>query len=210
MFNLLQNPKKQNKKEADEASIVENLSFTLSAMCSLKTSRCRFWGDTSTSQAGFVLATGTDAASENWALFPSNNIGKELVREACLFFGGLPFVWPVWPCAEPSYRRALEAESLLLRGELVAMRGTPHEGHDNMDFEFTKMTTNEDAALWAEAVWQGFGGTAGAPNTFINLAQGLCAKENFFLMLAGRNGLPVGTALISFSSSSAEIGRAHV
>ena len=142
-----------NKNETGEQSILENLSFTLSAMCSLVTSRSR------PLQAGFLLATETDAASENWAFLPSRTVEKAQVREACSFFGELPFVWPVFPGADPSYRRTLEDEGLLLRGELVAMRGTSLNNHgkrENADFTFTKITTGEGAVVWAETAWRSF------------------------------------------------------
>ena len=152
-----------------------------------------------------MLTSETDVAFENWAFLPSSTLDKERVLEACSFFGKLPFVWPVYPGAEPSYRLTLEDEGFFSREELVAMRGTPQVICKNTDFTFTKIITGEGAALWAETVWQGFDSPPGAPVPFINMALGLYSKKDFFLMLAERNGLPVGTALISFSASSAGV-----
>ena len=194
-----------NIKEADEQFILENLSFTNSAMCSLEASRSRPWGGLEPPLGGFLLTTETNAASDNWAFLPSRTVDRAQIQEACSFFGDLPFVWPVFPGADPSYRRTLEDEGFFLYEKLVAMRRQPQARSENTDLTFTKITTGEGAALWADTAWQGFDFPPGAPVSFVNLMRGLCAKKDLLLMLAERNGLPVGTALVSFSALSAGV-----
>ena len=194
-----------NKKETNEQVVLENLSFFASAICSTKTSRSRPWRDILSSSEGFLMMEETSTTAENWAFLPSRTIEKAQVQEACSFYGKTPFEWLVFPGAEPSYLQTLEDEGFSSCGKLVAMCGAPQEKCEDTDFTFTKVTTSEEAALWAEIAWQGFNSIPEVPVSFVNLALGLCANKDIILMLTERNGLPVGTALISFSALSAGV-----
>jgi GNAT superfamily N-acetyltransferase len=213
-------------------ALLDNMSFTLRAMGDPDTSRFLSMGEDS-----FLLATGTDAASENWAFMPAGQPTEATVRRALEFFGDLPFVWPILPGAEGA-ASVLEEMGLPLRGCLTAMalniqnqgggarsplglrvcpllkfqngKGTgPPETPDIQGGEThsapeepggltcDRVTTREGAMLWAEAAWRGFDSPAGAPATFINLAQGLCERDDFALVMASRDQEPVGTYMLA-------------
>jgi GNAT superfamily N-acetyltransferase len=191
----------------DEA-VIENMRFTLSAMCSLETSRSRVF--TELDKLGFALATGTNAASENWAFLPSHVVTRETVEQICSFFGGLelPFVWPVFPGTETSCRQTLEAEGLFSRGELVAMlcAKPPREEIErraiSTSWTFEVITTDEGAILWAQTAWRGFDSPSEAPVSFVELARGLAKKDGFLPLLVRKADIPVGTAMLSLSDAS--------
>jgi GNAT superfamily N-acetyltransferase len=62
---------------------------------------------------------------------------------------------------------------------------------------FEMVTSREGAERWAETAWLGFDSSSGAPPSFVSLVQGLRCAEGCFLLLAKRDGAPVGTALLT-------------
>jgi GNAT superfamily N-acetyltransferase len=187
-----------------EKLVIDNLGFTLDAIARLPS--CRLL---SLDKSAFLAATGTKAASENWAFVPSHSLEKSRVLQACSFFGQLelPFVWPVFPNAGRIYRRTLEEEGLFQRGEWTAMSRTVRflkKTPSSLTFE--KVTTKKDAAVWAETAWRAFDSPPGAPASFVNVAQELFAEAGFLLMTACRNAVPVGTFMLASCGVGAGIG----
>ena len=185
---------------------VENMGFTLGAMAALKTSRSVFFEESGLVSAGLALATGTKSASENWAFFPSRSIDEKKVKQICSFFDdmGLPFIWPLFPEAVAG-GRILEEAGMPVRGELLAMAGSNFSLEENnvpasLTFEINKKTD-----IWAETAWRAFDSPPGAPASFVKLARGLADSGGVFLILAQRDGLPVGTAMLALSGGSAGI-----
>ena len=181
----------------------ENMRFTLGAMAALKTSRSIFFED----DGNFAFATGTKAASENWAFFPSR-VTEIKIKRVCSFFEeqGLPFIWPLFPEAAEN-RRILEAAGMLSRGELQVMAGAAaknspekNNAHLSLTFEINNKTDS-----WAETAWRAFDSPPGAPGSFVKLSRGLRDSEGFFLILAKKDGLPVGTTMLTMSVGSAGI-----
>jgi GNAT superfamily N-acetyltransferase len=155
----------------------------------------------------FLLATGTEDASENWAFVPSHSLEKSDVDRALSFFGesDLPFVWPVFPGAGGAYRQALEEGGLLRRGELTAMicevRQMRRSPRTQTALAFERAKTKEAAAVWAETAWRAFDSPPGAPAPFVEMALGLFAEPGFLLTLARRNAVPVGTFMLTTRGS---------
>jgi GNAT superfamily N-acetyltransferase len=190
--------------EKMEKLIADNLGFTLDAMARLPSCRSLSFG-----RNAFLLATGTKAASENWAFIPSHTLEKSSVSRARAFFNeqDLPFIWPVFPNAGRIYRQALEEEGLSPRGELTAMvRTTRFLKKTEQPLAFDRVATKKDAAVWAETAWRAFDSPAGAPNSFVSIAQGLFAESGFLLMIARRNAVPVGTFMLAACGPNAGIG----
>ena len=184
---------------------IKNMSFTLGAMAELTTSRSIFFDG-----CGLALATGTGSASENWAFFPD---GASLAdaKRVCAFFKdlGLPFIWPLFPDA--AYGGILESAGMPVRGELLAMART---GYVNISPAFAKNLTfetnesdekNKISDAWAEAAWVAFNSPPGAPDSFVKLARGLCARDDIILLLARRGRVSVGTAMLALNGESAGI-----
>jgi GNAT superfamily N-acetyltransferase len=193
---------KMDKVEKMEKFVADNLGFTLGAMAHLPSCRSFSFG-----RNAFLLATGTKSASENWAFAPAYPLGKGEVFQACSFFGGLdlPFVWPVFPNADPAYRQALEEGGLSRRGELTAMVHTARFlKKTSLPLAFERATAKEDVVVWAETAWRAFGSPPGAPAPFVNMALGLSAEAGFLLMTARRNAVPVGTFMLA--SCALEVG----
>jgi GNAT superfamily N-acetyltransferase len=187
-----------------EKFVADNLGFTLDAMTRLPSCRSLSFG-----KNAFLLATGTKAASENWAFIPSFSLEESQVSQARSFFGGLnlPFVWPVFPSADPAYRRTLEEGGLSRQGELTAMVHTARFlKKTSSPLTFEKIATRQDAAVWAETAWRAFGSPPGAPASFVNVAQGLFAEAGFLLMLARRDAVPVGTFMLASCAFEVGIG----
>jgi hydrogenase maturation protease len=193
------------RQNALKDSVLENMRFTLEAAGSLKS--CRFF---SFDDDAFLLATGTDAASENWAFIPRSLTGEESeakISQTLAFFQNLrlPFIWPILPGTAESFQTLLEAQGLPVQGELVAMaRSSPPAEETGKNFcncACDEAATSEDAALWAKIAWRAFGSSSDAPESFINLARGLCSRPDFTLVTASRGGRPVGTYLLSASRS---------
>ncbi|MDR2175892.1 MAG: GNAT family N-acetyltransferase [Synergistaceae bacterium] len=187
-----------------ERLVAGNLAFTLGAIARLPS--CRLF---SFDESSFLLATGTKAASENWAFLPSHSLEKSKILRARSFFGelDLPFVWPVLPNAGRAYRRALEEEGLFQQGELTAMVRTARFLEKTPPpLAFEKAATKEDAALWAETAWRAFGSPPGAPASFVNVARELVTEAGFLLTTACRNGVPVGTFMLASCGLKAGIG----
>lgn len=182
---------------------LNNMTFTLDAMRSLDSCRSLDLGEKS-----FLLATGTDAASENWAFVPTSSLKKHKVLQARTFFDELrlPFIWPVLPDADDGYRHILEEAGLPRRGNLTAMGRVaplPHPGNANSICR--TLTTPDEAALWAEIAWRAFDSPPGAPTTFVRLAQGLLAHGSFLLGIALCDRRPAGTFALSFSGGEAGV-----
>ena len=179
---------------------VENLRFTLGTMAALKTSRSIYFGEEG---KNFAFATGTNAASENWAFFPSRAVEEKKVRQVCSFFEELelPFIWPLFPEAAEN-RRILEATGMLARGELLVMARelSPEENNASTYLTFE---INKETDTWAETAWRAFDSPPGAPDSFVKLFRGLRDSDGFFLILAKRDGLPVGTVMLTLSGGSA-------
>jgi GNAT superfamily N-acetyltransferase len=140
---------------------------------------------------------------------PARDLTKKTAEQVCTFFEELrlPFVWPIFPDAELTCQQTLEAEGLFSRGELVAMAYAkpPLEETENTvetSLIFEKIKSEEGAAVWAQTAWQAFDSPPGAPVSFVDLARGLSQKENFLLLLARRERVPVGTAMLSLSGAS--------
>ena len=180
---------------------VKNMSFTLGAMAALKTSRSISFGE-----EGFALATGTNAASENWAFFPSGAAEEQKVKRVCSFFedSGLPFIWPLFPEAAAA-RQILEGSGMLAPGELLVMACSKISPKENNAAASLTFESNEKTDIWAETAWMSFDSPPGAPASFIKLARGLRNSGGFFLLLARRDGVPVGTAMLTLSGRSAGI-----
>ena len=187
-----------------EKLITDNLGFTLDAIARLPSCRSFSFG-----KNAFLLATGTKAASENWAFVPSHSLEKSKVSQTRSFFGelDLPFVWPVFPNAGRIYRQALEGGGLFQRGELTAMvRTARFLKKTPSPLTFEKVTTKKDAALWAETAWRAFDSPSGAPASFVNVAQEIFAEAGFLLMTAHRNAVPAGTFMLASCGLEAGIG----
>ncbi|MDR3231833.1 MAG: GNAT family N-acetyltransferase [Synergistaceae bacterium] len=183
--------------DALNEAVIENMRFTLTAMGSLDSSRFLALDDDS-----FLMATGTDAASENW-LFMSARPKKVTVEHALRFFGdlGLPFICPVLPGAQGA-GDVLEETGLQKRGELTAMaRALAPSGEMGFtaDLVCEAATSRDEASLWAEVAWQAFDSPPDAPASFANLARGLCGRDDFIPVTARRKARPVGTYLLSIS-----------
>ena len=189
-----------------EREIVENMSFTLGAMAALKTSRSVSFGEEGLAQWGLALATGTSSASENWAFFPSGAIEGKKVKQVCSFFDdlGLPFIWPLFPEAAAG-RRILEEAGMTVRGELLAMARSTFFPEKNSTSTFFSFEINEKTDTWAETAWRAFDSPPGAPASFVKLSRGLADSGDIFLILAKRDGFPVGTAMLALSGWSAGI-----
>jgi GNAT superfamily N-acetyltransferase len=175
------------------------MSFTLGTMTALTTSRAIFFGE-----EGFALATGTNAASENWAFFPSRAIDEQKVKKVCSFFGGLglPFIWPLFPEAAQS-RRILEESGMRSPGELLVMSRSQFQAENNYAPCSLTFEINKETDIWAQTAWAAFDSPPGAPDSFVGLARGLRNSEGFFLILAKRGDFPVGTALLTLGGGNA-------
>ncbi|MDR1649602.1 MAG: GNAT family N-acetyltransferase [Synergistaceae bacterium] len=187
-----------------EKLVIDNLGFTLDVMVRLPS--CRSF---SLGKNAFLLATGTKSASENWAFVPSRSLEKGEVSQACSFFGDLdlPFVWPVFPNTDQAYRQTLEEGGLSRRGELTAMLHTARFlKKTSSPLTFEKVTTKEDAAVWAETAWRAFDSPPGAPASFVNMVRGLSAEAGFLLMTARRSAVPVGTFMLASCAFEVGIG----
>jgi GNAT superfamily N-acetyltransferase len=187
-----------------EKTVTDNLGLMLGAIARLPSSR-----SLSFDQHAFLLATGTEASSENWAFVPSQSLEKSRVTQALSFFGerNLPFVWPVFPNAGQGYRQALEEGGLSRQGELTAMfRAARFLEKTSLPLTFEQAETKQDAAAWAEIAWQAFDSPPGAPASFVEMAQGLSAEPNFLLMTACRNTVPVGVFMLAACGFDAGLG----
>ena len=185
-----------------EKALTDNMHMTLAAMCSLSSS---LW---SVLDKGFLLATGTRAASENWVFLPVLSVNQEKIQTAVDFFDKvkLPFIWPVFPNADATYRQALDTAGLDVRGELVAMACTAEStGKIKSDVVFEKVASDEQAAVWAETAWQSFDSPPGAPVSFVRLASGLFKRQSIVLVIAKREDDPVGTYMLSVGGGGAGV-----
>lgn len=185
-----------------DKAVLDNLSFTLAAMSGL--SSCR---TLALDRDSFLLATGTEAASENWAFVPSSLPDRTTVLRVLSFFEALklPFIWPVLPTASSGYRHILERCGLPKQGSLTAMTRSVSPARPPKAPTCESVRTREEATLWAEIAWRAFDAPAGAPATFVRLAQGLFAHEAFVLTIARCNDQPAGTYLLSLSGSEAGV-----
>lgn len=186
-----------------DKAVLDNLSFTLSVMSGLRSCKTLALGEGS-----FLLATGTEAASENWAFVPSPSLNKAIVQRALPFFEALklPFIWPVLPTADDEYRRLLEESGLPKQGSLTAMaRRTSPVRSPKTDLTCEPVRTREEAALWAEIAWRAFDSPPGAPAAFVYLAQELFTHGSFVLTIARRDTHPAGTYLLSLSGAEAGV-----
>ena len=186
--------------------VIENMSFTLGAMAALKTSRSIFFEGEGSDLA---LATGTDAASENWAFFPpcaSRAIDEKVVKQVCCFFADLelPFIWPLFPEAAAE-GRVLEESGMFARGELLAMERAIFPTEKDSSLASLTFEINKEPDIWAETTWMAFGSPPGAPGSFMDLARGLRDSKGFCLVLAKKGDLPVGTFMLTLSGGSAGI-----
>jgi len=191
---------------------IKNMSFTLKSMAALKTSQSIFFETGGDAELpGFTLATGTDSASENWAFFPQDvSCSEEKIAHVCAFFKdlGLPFIWPLFPDA--AYGEILENVGMPMRGELLVMARTgyaniPPASAKNLTFETSKTSPKNDIAkVWAETAWMAFNSPPGTPDSFVNMARGL-SDDDIILLLAKRDGIPVGTVMLTISGGSAGI-----
>ena len=189
-------------REDQSKILLDNMRFALRTMAGLSSCKSLILDKES-----FLLATGTDAASENWAFVSSPSLTTKQVRQACSFFGDLklPFIWPLLPGCGGAYRKILEESGLFVRGELTAMSRTvtlPKEGTGD-EFVFEAVTNDASALMWAETAWQAFDSPPGVPGAFANLARELYKKDGFVLLTGIRDGVPVGTAMVSVATSSA-------
>jgi GNAT superfamily N-acetyltransferase len=184
-------------------AVVAGLGLTLRAMARLPScGRLELGG------GSFLLMTGTEAASENWVFDRSRTLTGEKTARACSFFAGanLPFVWPVLPDAGGAYRKELERAGLPARGELTAMaRPASLPDRRTLPLTFERAATEETAFRWAETAWRAFGSPSGAPASFAALASGLGRDPDFRLILACRDGEPVGTFMLSFAGAGAGV-----
>lgn len=183
--------------------LLGNMSFTLNAMRGLGSSKSLTFDNNS-----FLLTTGTDAASENWAFVPTRTLSKETIRRAVTFFeeAGLPFIWPVLPQADDGYRNSLEEAGLAYRGTLTAMVCARPVFRAVEALTFEKVSTDEEANRWAQIAWQAFDSTEDTPASFAALARGLYVHSGFALLLAQWKGMPAGTCMLSCDNSAPGIG----
>ena len=186
------------------AEAVKNMSFTLASMAALKTSRSIFF-----EEGSLALATGTNSASENWVFSPprtSNNIVEKVVKQVCSFFDDLklPFVWPLFP-ETAAAGHVLEKAGMKARGELLVMACPKFSPEKNNALASLTFEINKKTDVWAETAWTSFDSPAGAPNSFLKLARGLRDNKDFFLILAKRDGLPVGTFMLTLNDGAAGI-----
>jgi len=184
--------------------VINNLRFTLEAIAALKTSRSIFFREKGSAFEGLALATGTNSSSENWAFFPSGIVDTKNIERVCSFFKdqSLPFIWPLFPEAA-SDMRILEEAGMISRGELLAMTRSTTLYEKNNILSSLSFEINKKTDLWAETAWTAFDSQLGAPASFVKLAQGLRDSDGFFLILAKRDGIPAGTAMLVLSGGSA-------
>lgn len=174
-----------------------NLGFFLTRLSTL--SPCR---SLDLPGGGFCLATGSNFASDNWAIgvpTPSS------LQAAFQFFHGIPFIWPLFE-RTPQSIALLTGEGLLERGRLLAMsRDLSGELRPQVDCVFRTVNSAEDSARWAEAVWRGFGGEGGAPDGYLALAGAMRGEKALRLMTAQLRGRDVGSFLVAFSKDEAGV-----
>ena len=185
-----------------ERALLDNMRLTLATMCSLSSSQ------QSALDKGFLLATGTRAASENWVFLPARSVTQKKIQTAVDFFEKLklPFIWPVFPNADATYSQGLDLAGLNVRGELAAMACTAELTEEiKSDVTFQKVASAEQAAVWAETAWQSFDSPPGAPVSFLRLANGLFRRQSIVLVIAKREGNPVGTYMLSVAEGGAGV-----
>lgn len=176
--------------------MLQNLSFTLRAFGGLSCCRMRALG------GGFLLATGTKAASENWVYLNDPRYLREALETVGPFFEAqdLPFIWPLFPDTATAGRELLNAAGLPCRGQLLAMScALPAPAGPDGKVGFSQVREADAAREWAETAWRAFDAPPGAPAPFAALAEGLAGRDDFHLATAFLNGAPAGTFLLSFA-----------
>lgn len=186
--------------------LIQNMSCTLRKMAQLPCSHSILL-----KKGAFLLATGTDAASENWAFVPEGANFTDALSSALPFFNDLklPFIWPLLPGTPETCASLLASRGLPERGTLTAMsrflnkEDAQSSVSSPLTFEYAQ--TLETASCWAEIAWQSFDSPPGAPESFVRLAQALSQDNSFLLAIAYRHGQPAGTFLLSLQGSTAGV-----
>lgn len=173
--------------------IWQDLRFFIDRLSTLRVSETLPLGD-----GGFCVSTNNE--SENWVYYPASVTSHEVARMVMDFFydKGEFFMWPVYDGGA----EVLREEGLLYAGELTAMSLDPKDAdmsHVNKDVTIERVTSRDQARLWARTAWHSFGGGADdTPEDYYEFAEALSEdEEGVSMFIALLKGEAAGTFMIT-------------
>lgn len=144
---------------------------------------------------GFCVSTKTDY--DNWVYYPEKINDSEVAGKVINFFNerNISFMWPLYGGGG----EILESSGLLYAGDLTAMSYEPENIVTTENISFERVLTHEQAKIFAQTEFIGFGGDSDEPpENIITLFDSMKDdQENLSLFIARYKTRPAGTFAIT-------------